>query len=141
MIFEKEEKVEKFFDYLNSKHDKIEFTVDKETQSKLPFLDILLKRYDTNKLDISIYRKPTYTGLGTNFLSAFHEKYKTNIIFTFLHRAFSLSSSYLPFHKEIEFLKKSFNVNGYSENIFYKYVKRFLNSKFNPKVTHGPNKQ
>ena len=67
MIFEKEEQVEKFFDYLNSKHNKIQFTIEKESQNKLPFLDILLQRNNMNKLDISIYRKPTYTGLGTNF--------------------------------------------------------------------------
>ena len=80
MIFEREEQINLFYEYLNKQHQKIRFTMEKGENNKLPFLDLLLERNNSDQLDISIYRKPTYSGLGTNFLSACFEKYKINII-------------------------------------------------------------
>ena len=110
MIFEKEEQINLFYEYLNKQHQKIRFTMEKEENNKLPFLDLLLERNNSDQLDISIYRKPTYiyTGLGTNFLSACFEKYKINTITTLQHRAFNLTSTYALFHAEIEILKSFF---------------------------------
>ena len=116
--------------------------MEEEENSKLPFLDLLLERNSSNNLNISIYRKPTYTGLGTNFLSACFEEYKTNTIMTFLHRAFSLTSSFSFFHIEVELLRNFFKENGFTENLFYKYLRKFLNIKFSTKeITHGPERQ
>ena len=142
MIFEKEEQINLFYEYLNKQHQKIHFTMEKEENNKLPFLDLLLERNNSDQLDISIYRKPTYTGLGTNFLSACFEKYKINTITTLLHRAFNLTSNYALFHAEIEILKSFFRDNGFIENIFYKHLRRFLEQKYVTKEKkHGPEKQ
>ena len=89
LIFRKKEHVMLFFNYLNSKHPKIKFTKE-EGNKRLPFLDLLLEKNNT-KLDISVYRKPTFTGLGTNYLSACFEKYKMNTMTTLLNRDFSLT--------------------------------------------------
>ena len=130
VIFEKEEHIDQFHTYINEQHQKIKFTIEKEEHNRLPFLDVLLERTNTNHLDISIYRKPTYTGLGTNFLSACFEKYKMNTITTLLHRAYSLSSDFVFFHKEIDFLKDFFRENGFSENTFYRKVYNLPSSQF-----------
>ena len=142
MIFEREEQINQFYEYLNKQHQKISFTMEKEENNKLPFLDLLLEKNNENKLDISIYRKPTYTGLGTNFLSACFEEYKTNTITTFLHRAFSLTSNFQSFHIEVEFLRRFFKENGFTDNLFFKYLRRFLNNKYdNREKKQGPEKQ
>ena len=59
-------------------------------------------------------------------------KFKINSITTLIHRAYTLSSSYLEFDKEIKFLKDYFLKNGFHPTLFYHHVKKFLNKKMNP---------
>ena len=42
-MFKNEIDPENFFKYLNSKHPNIKFTMEKETNKFLPFLDVLVK--------------------------------------------------------------------------------------------------
>ena len=55
-----------FHNYINSMHPNIRFTVDRECQNHLPFLDCNVNR-KTNCFDISVYRKNTFSGLGLSF--------------------------------------------------------------------------
>ena len=115
--------------------------MEKERNQRIPFLDLLIEKTE-KEINISIYRKPTYTGLGINYLSACFDKYKTNAITTLLHRAFNLSSNFELFQREVEFLRSFFKSNGFSENIFFKYLKKFLDNKYKPKKEKiGPEKQ
>ena len=52
--------------HLNSQNTHIKFTLEKETNSSLPYLDILISR-DTNKLNFTVYRKPTDLGILLKF--------------------------------------------------------------------------
>ena len=126
LLFKDPEHVPKFLTYLNSKHKNIKFTVELENNNSLPFLDTLLVR-DGNHITTSVFRKPTFTGLGTNFLSFVPEQFKVNSIKTLLFRGYSICSDWKLFHKEIEFLKTFFLSNGYPPHIFYKTLKTFLN--------------
>ena len=58
LIFDSPHQIDLFLNYLNSQHENIEFTCDKESDSRLPFLDIHVTRGDT--FSTSIYRKPTF---------------------------------------------------------------------------------
>ena len=55
-----------FLNYLNSKHQNTSFTCEIENNSSLPFLDVNICR-NSNKFDTKVFRKSTFTGLGTNF--------------------------------------------------------------------------
>ena len=44
VLFDSIEKLEKFKEYLNSKHENINFTSEIEKDGKLPFLDMLIDR-------------------------------------------------------------------------------------------------
>ena len=125
LLFKNSNHIESFRNYLNSKHKNIEFTCEIEINNILPFLDLNIKRTESG-FSTSIYRKDTFTGLGSHFLSFEPVKYKINAIKTLIYRAFHLCSSYTNFHIEIEFLKQFFHNNGFPEAIFYKHVKRFL---------------
>ena len=74
----------------------------------------------------SILRKSTFSGLGMSFFSHTPLKYKINNIKTLIHRAYNLSSSYLTFHQEIDFLRKFFTNNGYPVTLFEKTCRNFL---------------
>ena len=121
-----------FLDYLNSKHNKISFTMETEVNSKIPFLDFSIEK-DNGRLNTSVFRKPTFSGLGISFYSFCASKFKFNSIKTLLHRAYSLSSSYMNFHNEITFLRKFFVNNGFTIQIFDRILAKFLNDKFQPK--------
>jgi len=69
-----------FFDYINSRHPNIRFTMEKERNRKLPFLDVLIDNSDTNSFLTRVYRKKTFTGLLTNYFSFTSYSYKVGLI-------------------------------------------------------------
>jgi len=58
-IFKTENDSEIFYNKLNLLHPLLNFTMEKETESTLPFLDVKIEK-DTNKFLTSVYRKPTF---------------------------------------------------------------------------------
>ena len=115
--------------YLNSKHPRIKFTCELEQNNSLNYLDINLYKYN-NHITTSIYRKPTYTGIGLNWFDGSPIHYKINSIKTLLHRAYNLTSSYINFHKEVEELLSYFKKNCYPPTMFYKILKQFLFKRY-----------
>ena len=124
LIFNDESHVEHFLNYLNSKHDCIKFTSEKEENGILPFLDLKIVRKNST-LSTSIYRKPTFTGLLSRFDSFTPDKYKDNLIATLVHRGFKLCSSYLSFDTEVNFFKSLLKQNGYPFNKMKKLTDTF----------------
>ena len=74
LLFSDLQHVTQFLNYLNSKHDNIKFTCDLEKNNTLPFLDVLVTR-NSDRVVTSVYRKPTFTGLGTHFFYLLHRDY------------------------------------------------------------------
>ena len=62
-MFENEIDAEKFFKYLNAKHPNIKFTMAKETNKLLQFLDVLVNN-EGRTFTTLVYRKKT-SGLFT----------------------------------------------------------------------------
>ena len=129
LVFRENGHVQMFLDYLNSKHPKIKFTCELEQNNSLNFLDINLYKCD-NHITTSIYRKPTYTGIGLNWFDGSPIHYKINSIKPLSHRAYNLTSSYINFHKEVEELLSYFKKNCYPPTMFYKILKQFLFKRY-----------
>ena len=89
-----------FHNYINSMLPNIRFTVDRECQNHLTFLDCNANR-KTNCFDISVYRKNNFSGLGLSFFSFCSFNFKVNSIKTLLARAYSICSTYQNFHEEL----------------------------------------
>ena len=68
-LFNNEHDALLFFDYINSQHRNIKFTMEKEENHQLPFLDALIDNGQSEFPVTSVFRKKTYTGLVTNFFS------------------------------------------------------------------------
>ena len=130
IIFKHPSHAEQFLEYLNGKHQNITFTIERENENKIPFLDVLIDK--ANKA-YSIYRKPTFTGLGTSFFSHCHSKFKINAMKTMIHRAYNICSNYLLLHNEFQFLHSFFFENGFPSSLFFREVRNFLENIYKPR--------
>ena len=75
-----------------SPKEKYKNTVEFEENNTIPFLDMLIKRYN-HTFSTSIYRNKTFTGLYTKWHSFTPRKYKVNLICTLTFRSFRICSS------------------------------------------------
>ena len=98
-LFHSEADAVQFFHYLNSRHTNIRFTMEKESENMLPFLDVLI---DNNQVPVltTVFRKSTFTGLLMNFTSFTSYPYKLGLIRTLIDRAYKINSTWLGFHQE-----------------------------------------
>ena len=60
-VFGSETEAGKFFSHLNSMHPALRFTLEKENNSTLSFLDVLVRK-ETSAFLMTVYCKPTFTG-------------------------------------------------------------------------------
>ena len=128
-MFGNEQDPEKFFELLNCRHKNIKFTIEKENNKFLSFLNILIEN-EGNCFSTSIYRKKTSIGLFTQFLSFTTMTYKIGLIRCLIHRVFKISSSYIIFHNELEKIKILLQRNMYPKNIIDNQTKTFLDEQF-----------
>ena len=133
VMFSKPEHLDRFFDYLNSRHNSINFTKEKEQNNSLSFLDVLVSRID-NRFETGIYRKTTFSGVFTNFNSFIPTAYKHGLIYSLLFRCFRICSSFSKFHDEIVILREIFDRNDYPCNVIDFCVRNFLAKIHRPKV-------
>ena len=66
LIFGSRHHIEKFQNYLNRQHKSIKFTSETENENCISFLHIKITR-GNNIFMISVYRKPTFSEVFTNF--------------------------------------------------------------------------
>ena len=98
-LFHSEQDAIAFFDYINSQHPNIRFTMEKEIDHVLPFLDVLIDNTHRGSVVTSTFRKKTFTGLLTNYLSFAPLSYKIGLIRTLIARVFKINNTWLGFHK------------------------------------------
>ena len=119
--------------YLSSRHPNINFSLEKENDCRLSFLDINIFR-ENGKSVPTFYRKKTFSGVYTNFNSFIPETYKTGLIESLLFRCFNLCSDFVKFHHEINILKGILYKNSYPRDFVYKRIKNFLDKVLTQKV-------
>ena len=80
-----------FLKRLNSLHPSLRCTMEKESHSSLPFLDMPVEK-GSSKFITSIYRKPTFTGQYIRWNSFSPQKRKADLILTLTHCALTICS-------------------------------------------------
>ena len=110
---------------MNSKHKNIKFIFEIEDSNNLSFLDV--KTTQQNKRFVaSIFRKATFSGVFTNYVSFFCDTYKIGLVHTLLFRFCKICSSIENFHIEVELLRSIFKCNNYHINIIDQCIKKFF---------------
>ena len=102
--------MKKFVEYMNTKYPNIKITFEHEHNNSFSFVDVKICR-ENNKLTTSVYRKPTFSGVFTNFKSFIPTVYNFVLVYTLLHRCFNINSSYEKFHNEINALKQILKIS------------------------------
>ena len=74
-VFESESDADAFYSYLNTRHENMKITFEREKDNKLPFLDILINNNESD-LKTSVFHKKTYTRLLLNYFSFVPNCYK-----------------------------------------------------------------
>ena len=115
-----------FKNYLNTCHANIKFISECETNNEMPFLDFLFTRKE-GKLASSVYRKPSFTGVYTNFNSLIPQTYKLGLVYTLMHRIYNICSNYELIIGEINKLKTILKCNNYPSNVIDKCIYIFRN--------------
>ena len=115
-------------------HVNMRFTEEKEESNVLSFLDILVTRdHSTNSFVTNVYRKPTFSGVYTNFSSHIPISYKLGLLWTILDRCFNICSNYTLFHEEVVTVKNTFLKNHYPISFIDKCIHSFLTNKKTPR--------
>ncbi len=116
------DELEKFLQYLNNQHHSIQFTMEKESESKIPFLDVRVERKE-GKISTEVYRKRTHTDLYINFASHHHPHTKTGIIACLRDRAENICDG-KNVRSEKQHLVKVFQANGYPKSMICRQLYR-----------------
>ena len=78
-------------DNINTKVRSIKFTIEVENNQMLPFLDVNIHKKE-NKLEFSVYRKPTNNLSYIHFYSGHNNKTKESVFISMFLRAFRICS-------------------------------------------------
>ena len=141
LLFKSTDQIPQFLDFLNRQHPNIKFTCEIESNFTLPFLDISIIRKN-GVFETSVYQKPTFTGLFTNFHSFIPSQYKCNLISSLVHRLYNICSNYENFQTQLESLRQILNRNSYPTRLFYSCVRTFLDKVSQPKpIVHSVSKK
>lgn len=112
----KESEIDAVLNTLNNRCQSIKFTFEKEADRSLPFLDLLLTRDINNKIDISIYRKPTHTNRLIPYNSHTPIQHKLAAFNSMIHRLINLPLSIDSYTKERNIIYQIAIQNGYQPN-------------------------
>jgi len=117
--------------FINQQHKNIKFTIEREKNNKLAFLDTCVTR-NNNNYTTSIYHKPTFTGVYLNWTSLTSRKYKISLIYCLCDRIWKICK--VPEERELEFrkLKSTLIKNEYPEQVIDKEISKFLKNRSNP---------
>ena len=101
--------------------------METEKENKLFFLDVEVIR-EQGKFTTTVYRKPIFSGLYSNFENFLPSVYKFGMVYNLVYKRFRICSNWTQFHTELIFMKGIFRKNGYPENFIDKCFKKFLNN-------------
>lgn len=113
--------IDSTLDVFNSYSEHLQFTVEKENNSSVPFLDTLVIRSPNNSIILNWYRKPTSSGRYINYYSNHPLNHKFNTIIAMKNRVEHISDD--KFVKiNLRFLFDTFVNNGYPKHVLNKLI-------------------
>ena len=117
-----------FLTVLNQQHQKIQYTIEHESDEKeLQFLDIKIINNGNGKYEFDVFRKNAITNVQVKPDSGHDPRVLKGIFKGFVYRALKICSEKF-LKKEIEFLINVFSENGYKKHSLQKMAEDIVNN-------------
>ena len=116
--------------FLNNRHPKIKFTIEKQNNHSIAFLDVFISGINNQNLTLQTYYKSTYTGLLLNFKSFTSFSYKISLIKCLIDRSLKICNNWNSFYNNMENIKSNLIKNAYPPFLIDKVIKKYLDYKF-----------
>ena len=128
------DEIDDFHEHLNRQNADIQFTKEIEENGKIPFLDCLATRNNNdNKLNTTVYRKPTHTDRLLEQSSYNPTSHKATTIQTLTRQAQLVCDSADRLADENNYSDNVFNKNNYNKD----FVRRNTYKNTEPNVTNN----
>ena len=102
------------------------FSFEEEVNGKSSFLDVEVSRQQ-GKFVTTVYRKPTCSGLYTQFDSLLAADYKVGMTYSLAYRCFKTCPAWTRLYEELNFSEQVFLKNGYPLSFIDKCFKMVIN--------------
>ena len=110
---------------INNLHPALQFTIEREEQSCIPFLDMKIFNHE-GYLSSTWYSKPTDMGLIMNYHALAPRKYKRSVVAGFVARIYRACSTWCLFHESLEKAKTILEKNQYPPSFYYPVINEAL---------------
>ena len=114
-----------FLEHLHSVEPCITFTIERENESKIAFLDTMVHHQEDGKLITTVYPKPTHTDRYLSYLLHHPSMHKRAVVKSLMDRAERIPSTKSDRNKEKQRIMSTLQSNG--------YPKRFILNASKPK--------
>ena len=113
----KKEMITAQLERINSLHPQLKFTIERENDGRLPFLDLCIV-HTGESAHTTWYTKPTDTGLVMNFHAQSPKKYKRAVVQGLVHRIYRACSTWEAFTESILRAKSILERNQYPPEFY-----------------------
>ena len=113
---------------INGFHPNLSFTIEREIDGRLAFLDMQLI-HQGGQITSTWFSKPTDTGLILNYHALAPRRYKRSVVAGFIHRIFRACSTWPHFHASVEKAKQILEHNQYPQPNYSSHAWRHLGQR------------
>lgn len=114
--------------FLNNITPNLKFTMETEQSNKINFLDITIEKID-NRLDFSIYRKPTTSNQTIHSTSYHPVSHKLAAYNSMVYRLLHVPMTEQNYNRELKIIKQIAVSNGYDIQMVDNLVKKYKNKQ------------
>lgn len=123
----KHSEIDEMMTKINSRHPTLKFTIEREQQHKIAFLDVTVIR-ENNILHTNWYRKSIASGRVLNYLSSHPYNMKRSVATSFAKRVIRLSNK--RYHNEnYEIIQDTLHKNNYPTSMINRIINNIKYSK------------
>ena len=116
--------------FLNNRHPNIKFTIEKQINHSIAFLNVFISGINNQNLKLQTYHKSTSTELLLNFKSFTSFSYKISLIKCLIDRWIKICNNWNFFHNDIKKIKSNLIKNAYPPLLIDKVIKKYLDYYF-----------
>ena len=103
-------------------HTNIKFTIEKQINHSIAFLDALISGINNQNFTLQTYHQSTYTGLLLNFMSFASFSYKISLIKCLIDTPFEIYNNWNSFQNDMENIISNLFKNAYSPFLIDKVI-------------------